>query len=170
MISLRATQKRVAQLTSRTGQRDNAAGGCDGLIARFVDVVDGRQGSPRFAQAQSAGLDLAALLGAYARAVGDADPAQSVGSPTPGRATAWQRDEGVAADASGAWVSAASTNAHGNRRLEAGWHPTPSQDAPCPISAAARRLAQAQLGNKVLRRPRSDAEFLGDQAGRDKRP
>ncbi len=47
------------------------AGGCGGLIARFVDVVDGRQGSPRFARAQSAGLDLAALLGAYARAVGD---------------------------------------------------------------------------------------------------
>ena len=32
--------------------------------------VDGRQGSPRFARAQPAGVDLAALLAAYARAVG----------------------------------------------------------------------------------------------------
>ena len=34
------------------------AGGRDGLIARFVDVFDGRQGSPRFARAQPAGADV----------------------------------------------------------------------------------------------------------------
>jgi hypothetical protein len=48
-----------------------AAGGRDGLIARFVDVVDERQGSPRFARALPQRADLAALLAAYARAVGD---------------------------------------------------------------------------------------------------
>ena len=47
-----------------------AAGGRDGLIARFVDVVDGRQGSPRFARAQPQRVDLAALLAAYGGAVG----------------------------------------------------------------------------------------------------
>jgi hypothetical protein len=47
-----------------------AAGGRDGLIARFVDVVDERQGSPRFARALTQRADLAALLAAYARAVG----------------------------------------------------------------------------------------------------
>ena len=46
-------------------------GGRDSLIARFVDVFDGRKESPRFARAQPADLDLAALLAAYARAVGD---------------------------------------------------------------------------------------------------
>jgi len=48
-----------------------AAGGRDGLIARFVDVVDERQGSPRSARALSQRADLAALLAAYGRAVGD---------------------------------------------------------------------------------------------------
>src|SRR5208283_2269369 len=45
--------------------------GRDGSIARFVDVVDERQGSPRFARALPQRADLAALLAAYARAVGD---------------------------------------------------------------------------------------------------
>ena len=48
-----------------------APAGRDGLIARFVNVVDGPQGSPRFVRAQPADLDLTALLAAYARAVGD---------------------------------------------------------------------------------------------------
>ncbi len=48
-----------------------AAGGRDGLIGRFADFIDGCQGSPRSARAQPAGVDLAALLAAYARAVGD---------------------------------------------------------------------------------------------------
>jgi len=48
-----------------------AAGGRDGLIARFVNVVDERQGSPRFGWAVPQGADLAVLLSAYARAVGE---------------------------------------------------------------------------------------------------
>ncbi|TAI59647.1 hypothetical protein CWO89_45150, partial [Bradyrhizobium sp. Leo170] len=48
-----------------------AAGGSDGLIARFADFIDARQGSPRSARAQPPGVDLAALLAAYVRAVGD---------------------------------------------------------------------------------------------------
>jgi hypothetical protein len=47
------------------------AGGCDGLIARFVDFLDERQESPRFARALPHGADLATLLAAYARAAGD---------------------------------------------------------------------------------------------------
>lgn len=48
-----------------------AAGGRDGLIGRFVEFVDQHQGSPRSARAQAPGVDLAALLAAYVRAVGD---------------------------------------------------------------------------------------------------
>jgi hypothetical protein len=44
--------------------------GRDGLIARFVDVVDARQGSPRSARAHPPGIGLAAFLAAYVRAVG----------------------------------------------------------------------------------------------------
>ncbi len=61
------------------------AGGRDGMIARFVDVVDGRQGSPRFARAQPAGADFAALLAAYARAVGRGSRAKRLGADVGGR-------------------------------------------------------------------------------------
>jgi hypothetical protein len=47
-----------------------AAGGRDGLIGRFVDFVDGRQGSPRSAEAQPPSVDLTTLLAAYGRGVG----------------------------------------------------------------------------------------------------
>lgn len=47
-----------------------AAGGRDGLIARFVGIVDERQGSPQFTRALQRRADLAALLSAYARAIG----------------------------------------------------------------------------------------------------
>jgi hypothetical protein len=47
------------------------AGGRTGLIARFVDFIDARQGLLRPARPQSPGVDLAALLAAYYRAVGD---------------------------------------------------------------------------------------------------
>jgi len=46
------------------------SGGRDGLIARFVDVVDARQGLPRSARAHPPGVGLAAFLAAYVRAVG----------------------------------------------------------------------------------------------------
>ena len=64
----------IAAAGETVGRRRRMApgpGGRDGLIARFVNVVDGRQGPPRFVRAQPAGLDLATLLAAYARAVGD---------------------------------------------------------------------------------------------------
>ncbi len=48
-----------------------AAGGSDELIRRFVDFVDQHQGWPQSARAQPPGVDLAALLKAYVRAVGD---------------------------------------------------------------------------------------------------
>ena len=48
-----------------------AAGGRDGLIGRFVDFVDQHQRLSRSARAQPPGVDLAALLAAYARVVGD---------------------------------------------------------------------------------------------------
>lgn len=47
-----------------------AAGGCEGLIARFVDVVEECQGSAKFAPTPPQGVDLAALLAAYARVLG----------------------------------------------------------------------------------------------------
>ena len=45
------------------------AGDHDGLIARFVDFIDERQGSLRFARAQPPDVDLSALLAAYARTI-----------------------------------------------------------------------------------------------------
>ncbi|MEY9643994.1 hypothetical protein ABIF07_000272 [Bradyrhizobium elkanii] len=41
------------------------------MITRFADFLDVHQSSPRFARAPSPGADLAALLAAYARVVGD---------------------------------------------------------------------------------------------------
>jgi len=62
-----------------------AAGGRDGLIARFADFIDARQGSPRSARARPPGVDLAALLAAYARAVGRRSRSKRRGADVGGR-------------------------------------------------------------------------------------
>lgn len=74
LLAQRADNALIAAGDAAVGRRRRAtlaAGGRDGLITRFADFIDERQRAPRFARAQPPGLDLAALLAAYARAVGD---------------------------------------------------------------------------------------------------
>ncbi|UGX89677.1 TniQ family protein (plasmid) [Bradyrhizobium barranii subsp. barranii] len=70
LLAQRADDGLIAAAFARPRQPTLAAGGRDGLIARFVDFIDARQRAPRSARAQPPGVDLAALLAAYARAVG----------------------------------------------------------------------------------------------------
>ena len=79
-LAQRADDGLIAGAGETVGQRRRMAptpAARDGLIARFVDVFDGRQESPRFARAQPAGADLAALMAAYARAVGRGIPVKA---------------------------------------------------------------------------------------------
>ena len=69
-LAQRADEVPVAA-SNRRHRPTLAAGGSDGLIRRFVDFVDQHQGWPQSARAQPPGVDLAALLKAYVRAVGD---------------------------------------------------------------------------------------------------
>jgi len=69
-----------------------AAGGRDGLIGRFADFIDARQGSPRSARARPPGVDLAALLAAYARAVGRGSRSKRRGADASADAKVWRPD------------------------------------------------------------------------------
>ncbi|MCS3695074.1 TniQ family protein [Bradyrhizobium elkanii] len=73
-LAQRADDRRVVASDRAVPRRCRiapTAGGRDGLITRFADFLDVHQSSPRFARAPSPGADLAALLAAYARVVGD---------------------------------------------------------------------------------------------------
>ncbi len=73
-LAQRADDERVVAADRAVPRRCRIApttGGRDGLITRFADFLDAHQRSPRFARARPPGADLAALLAAYARAVGD---------------------------------------------------------------------------------------------------
>lgn len=138
-----------------------AAGGRDGLIARFVDFIDQHQRLPRSARAQPPGVDLAALLAAYARAVGRGSRSKLRGGDL--HNTLAVRGLGRAR------LGNAARLAGSPARTRAGIA-TRSQDAPRSISSAARCLAQAQLGHQVLGGAGCDVERLADHAGRDQRP
>nr|WP_244646382.1 TniQ family protein [Bradyrhizobium campsiandrae] len=126
-----------------------AAGGRDGLIARFVDFIDERKGARRFARARPPGLDLATLLAAYARAVGD-------GSRSKHRRGGLHNSLAARSEASpptsSVRVSAASASRdrpHGRGLASSALTRRPTPDivrGPSPRASPVRRLGSEQRG------------------------
>lgn len=158
-LAQRADDRLIAAADDAVARRRRptlAAGGRDGLIARFVDFIDERQGSPRSARAQPPGVDLAALLAAYTRAVGRGSHSKLRGGDL--HNTLAVRSLGRAR------LGNAARLAGSPARTRAGIA-TRSQDAPRSISSAARCLAQAQLGHQILGGAGRDVELFGDHGG-----